>query len=440
MNGNARAIPILALAAACAGGCEQAGRDRVHVYPDRPIRLIVPFAPGGSTDTLARIYKKAIEDSGLLPVPLVIVNVDGAGGTIGSRRAKNAPPDGYTILLLHQAILTARHSGKVLYGPEAFTAIAGTGQSQLIIATASESRFRDLRDALERAADRPDTLTFGANLGAPSHFVARQLEGIVPGARFRFVQTGGGARRFAALQGRHIELSIFSVDEFLRFRAAGLRALAVLGERRHPALPDVATAREQRVEIESSNMHFWWAPRGTPAERVEVLLTALRQAGETDYVRSKMADLHCQAIFLGGEALAERLATLEAELSGLAPAQSPALPDFAAIALVVTLLLSVPTVVGVRRSWNRSATPAAAKTKPRFDLAILCGALTLAYVAAIGMSVSPFRGATTVFVLGMGFILGARQLRAVSVLFAIALAMGFGLDYVFSNLLSIDLP
>ena len=120
-------------------------------YPERPIQIVVPFGPGGGTDTYARALKQVIEENDLLPQPLVIVNVPGAGATIGSRRVKNAEPDGYTLLLLHEAIVTAKYSGQADYGPEAFEPIAGTGQQGMVIAVREDSPHRSLQDLLDAA-------------------------------------------------------------------------------------------------------------------------------------------------------------------------------------------------------------------------------------------------------------------------------------------------
>ena len=122
----------LALSLLTLNGCSNQSRPRS--YPHRPIKLVVPFGPGGGTDTYARIIEKAIEDENLLPVPLVIINLEGAGATIGSRRVKNARPDGYTMMVLHDAILTAKYSGTVNYGPEAFKPVAATGEVGMIVA------------------------------------------------------------------------------------------------------------------------------------------------------------------------------------------------------------------------------------------------------------------------------------------------------------------
>lgn len=81
-------------------------------WPRRPVKVVVPFGAGGGSDTFARIVQRAVRDQHLLPQPLVIINVPGAGATIGSRRVKDARPDGYTLLMLHEAILTAKYSGQ----------------------------------------------------------------------------------------------------------------------------------------------------------------------------------------------------------------------------------------------------------------------------------------------------------------------------------------
>jgi len=105
----ARRLPlsILFLAVGLCLGCRPGDDIAGSAYPQRPIKVVVPFSAGGGSDTFVRILQRAIDEQQLLEEPLVIVNVPGAGGTIGSRRVKDARPDGYTLLLLHDGILTA---------------------------------------------------------------------------------------------------------------------------------------------------------------------------------------------------------------------------------------------------------------------------------------------------------------------------------------------
>ena len=164
----------------------------LQAYPDGPLKLVVPFAPGGGSDTFARIIQKVVRDEKLSPVPLVIVNVPGAGGTIGSRQVRDAKADGQTLLLLHDGIFTAKYSGKVSFGADAFEPVVAMGRGGMVLAVKSDSRYSDLSSLLAEAASNPDSITYSTNLGAPSHFAGLMLEQAQSGASFRFVQGGGG--------------------------------------------------------------------------------------------------------------------------------------------------------------------------------------------------------------------------------------------------------
>jgi tripartite-type tricarboxylate transporter receptor subunit TctC len=199
-------------------------------YPSRPVKVVVPFAAGGGSDVLARILLSGVQRSAVSREPLVVLNVGGAGGTIGSRRVKNAEPDGYEILALHDGIFTAKQFGKVDYGYESFVPIAATGRDGVVVAVRDDSRFGDLRNLLHAIRDQPDSVVFGANLGAPSQLTGLLLESGLPGAKFRYSQTGGGSDRLSSLLGGHVEVTSFSIAEYLRFKEAGVRALAYMGK------------------------------------------------------------------------------------------------------------------------------------------------------------------------------------------------------------------
>ena len=93
-------------------------------YPEKPIKVIVPFKAGGRTDTTTRLFQRVIEQYSLLPQKIVVVNVDGGGGVTGGRQAKDQPADGYNLLAWHVGMLTSSAAGKAKYGPEAFAPIA----------------------------------------------------------------------------------------------------------------------------------------------------------------------------------------------------------------------------------------------------------------------------------------------------------------------------
>lgn len=423
------------LAALVVVGCD-ANREDTR-YPVRPIKLVVPFAAGGETDTFARLFKKAIDENALLPQPLVIINVDGAGGTVGSRRVKNARPDGYTVLLLHAAILTAKYHGTVSYGPEAFTPVAATGEIGLIVAVRDDGPYSDLHDLLQAAHSTDDRPAFGANLGAPSHFAGLQLEGVDPEARFRFVQTGGGAKRFAALRGGHIDVSVFSVNEYHRFTTGGVRGVAYLGAERHAAAPDVPTATEQGFDVFNQDLHFWWMPKGTPRVRVERLATALEAACGTEYVRRKLAEVFCEPVFLNGERLERRIATLEKRIAHVITRRSTVVPNFAGLVLGSVAALVLLVLWNSRRCDAPAPRPA---DRAGWNRALACLTLIVVYVAVLSVEWLAFLPATFAYIVSTGCMLTDSWRRALPALIVLAAAMSCGLHFVFTHIFVIDLP
>lgn len=295
-------------------------------FPEKPITVIVPFAAGGGSDTFVRIFLKAIREHDLAPQPFVVKNIGGAGGTIGSRAALEAKPDGYTILCLHDGMYTAQHYGNADWGPADFTPIAATGRSGVVVAVADNSPYKDLAELMADAVARPYQLVYGTNLGAPNHYSALFLQNGKPGAKFRFTQTGGGAKRLAQLKGGHVDVTGFSVAEYEPFKEAGIRALAVLSEEREAALPDLPTAREQEVDAIHGLMQFWWAPKGTPPDRVAYLEKLLRQVMETSTVQARLAQLHVEPEFHVGDDLQAVIQERSRDLEGLQLEKPAALP------------------------------------------------------------------------------------------------------------------
>lgn len=310
-------------------------------FPDKPITVIVPFGAGGGSDTFVRIFQKAIRDHDLSPQPFVVKNVDGAGGTIGSRTALGAEPDGYTILCLHDGIYTAQHYGNADWGPADFEPVAATGRSGVVVAVAESSPYSSLSELMSVAVRRPPQLVYGTNLGAPNHYSALFLQNGKDGARFRFTQTGGGAKRFNQLKGGHIDVTGFSVAEYEQFKGSGIRALAVLGEEREAALPDLPTAKEQDVDAVHSLMQFWWAPKGTPPERVAYLEDLLRRTMNTSQVKERLAQQHYEPVFHSGEALRAVIRSRSEDLAGLKIKPLDSLPPLHWLALGVVIVCGV---------------------------------------------------------------------------------------------------
>jgi tripartite-type tricarboxylate transporter receptor subunit TctC len=305
-------------------------------YPSKPITVIVPFAAGGGSDVFVRIFQNAIRKNDLCPQPIVIKNIAGAGGTIGSRTARNAKPDGHTILCLHDGIYTAEHYGNADWGPDDFEPLAATGRSGVVVAVEEDSPYSTLHELMEDARDRPYQLVYGTNLGAPNHYSALFLQNGKSGAKFRFTQTGGGAKRLAQLKGGHIDLTGFSIAEYQQFKDAGIKALASLGEQRESSFPNLTTALEQDVQATHDLVQFWWAPKDTPPDRIAYLQNMLSQAMGTKEIKESFENLHMDPVIQVGQDLLKTIVDRSQKLEGITIEKPTALPPLEWIILGIT--------------------------------------------------------------------------------------------------------
>jgi tripartite-type tricarboxylate transporter receptor subunit TctC len=167
--------------------------------------------------------------------------------------------------------------------------------------------YQTLPDLLKAAKEKPDTIIFGANLGALNHMAGLTLQASSPGSVLRFVQIGGGSKNFAALKGGHTTVTHFGAPVYNKFRTGGIKGLAILAEQRHPLLPDIPTARELGYDAIFCIQNFWFAPKGTPQYAIDYFADALEKALETDAVKESIRNDFSTASFLKGQAFADKL-------------------------------------------------------------------------------------------------------------------------------------
>lgn len=410
---------------------DSAGDD----FPRKPVKIVVPFGPGGDSDTFTRIIQKAVEDNNLLSKPLVAVNVPGAGGSIGSRRVRNASPDGHMILNLHEGIFTSKYSGRVTYGPEAFRPIAATAESNLVICVRGDSPFLKLDDLLKAAAEKPDTILFGMAPGTPTHFAGRRLENAGGKTKFRMVPSGGGSKRRHDLVGKHIDATPFSLSEFIGYKGGGIRAIGYLAPNRHPSLSNVPTALELGYNVVIPHVHYWWAPKSTPDAAIERIADMLEAAMATDYVRGKLAETKTKPFFLRGKELQIHLAAREEEFQDVALVQYQALPDPVIPVLILILVISVWIIVRYFKEHDESNEAAFNWRHATLTLAILSG-----YLLSMQWIGIPYPIATMIFIPALAVAVGARSPLAIVKITGTGIAIAWGCFFIFTKLLVIDLP
>lgn len=271
-------------------------------YPEKPIRTIIPIAPGGQTDIVARLLQSTIDKRKLLPQPLVVINNAAAGGTTGTRLVKDSEPDGYTIGIFHMGLLTAPAMGVVDYDHGAFELIGQVGRTTVGMGVMEGGRFKSIKDVLAEAKAKPDTITVAMNIGLLPHFVPLMFQQDAK-VTFRFVQAGGGAVRLKSLLGKHTEMSMFSGPEFLLYKDQGLRPLVMFSEARAPELPDVPTAKETGVGTVFEERVIAFAPKGTAKDRLAVVAKALKASMEDAEIAERFKGLGIDRVFIDGPKL-----------------------------------------------------------------------------------------------------------------------------------------
>jgi tripartite-type tricarboxylate transporter receptor subunit TctC len=284
-------------------------------WPEKPVKVVVPFMAGGTSDQVARAFQAAIQESEILPQPLTIINV-GGHYSIGSRRVLEAAPDGYEFLTIHVALMGGEGAGVLDFSWRDFVPVAATGQFCVTAMVRKDAGIDSVDALLEKAAAEPDTLLFGANLGAINHMAGIMLQDTEPGAKFRFVQIGGGTANFTALTGAQTNTTVLSGAEVINFTRmpdgsenpeSQIKPLAYTGPERNPKLPEVPTLKELGRDMEFCIDSWWFAPKGTPAEAIEGMANALEQAAGTDRIKGFYDAQAFAPLFLKGEALQQSL-------------------------------------------------------------------------------------------------------------------------------------
>ncbi len=280
-------------------GASLATQAHAQAYPDRPVRVIIPNPPGGSADYIARFFQQPLQR--VLGQPIALANVVGGGTSIGNRQVRDAPPDGYTALAIHQALLTAAALKVMDFGPEAFERVAQVATEYVAVIVNRKAPYQDLPAFL--AAARAGDLKAGVQIGAINHFLFLTL-GNATGTKFRYVNTGGGGPTRTALAGGHVDAAFLTVNEAKPLVDSGdLTIVALFAPARLASWPNLKTAREQGTDLLLNLNYWWWMPKGTPRDRVDRFAEALRQGLADPEIVQKFAEFNMSPAFLKGPEL-----------------------------------------------------------------------------------------------------------------------------------------
>ena len=255
-------------------------------FPDRPIKLIVPWGAGGDTDVIYRTFAPLMQK--YLGGTIVVANVGGASGTKGAKEAKDSPADGYTIFAIHDSIHSTYYTGVADVNYTDFEPLCLVSSTPSIVTASPKTPWNDMKSLLADAKARPGQITVGATLGSTSHFFPA-LVAKAAGIQFKYVSYEGTAPRMNALLGGHIDLAESNLTQKGKADAGQLKFLAIASNARHPELPSVPTLKELGIDVEYAVNRGLVAPKGTPADVLAKLRSACgaaaRETGLADALK-----------------------------------------------------------------------------------------------------------------------------------------------------------
>jgi tripartite-type tricarboxylate transporter receptor subunit TctC len=295
-------------------------RAQAPRFPSRPITLIVPFAPGGNLDVVARAIAPALARH--LGQNVVVDNRAGGGGAVGATAVANAPADGYTLLVTTpNAIGVLPYMTKTSYKSDAFQAIGPVSTTALVIdVRANETRFKDVASLFAFARANPGKITAGhSGPGTTNHLALFQLQSAAK-IELTLVPYKGSAPALTDLIGGQIDMMVDQLTSSTpQIQSGTLKALAVMSKDRDPTFPNVPTLRESGLpNFEATTATGLLAPAATPKPVIDALNAALLKAVGEDEVKKRLLSVGSvakpgsaqdfQSVLAGEEANAQALA------------------------------------------------------------------------------------------------------------------------------------
>jgi tripartite-type tricarboxylate transporter receptor subunit TctC len=268
-------------------------RAEAQTFPDKLIKIVVPYPPGGPSDVAARLVAQPL--STILGQPVIVENIAGAGGRIGAKAAAQAKPDGHTLFLggtNPNAIAPSIYSNLTFEPMKDFRAVGVISFDSNALVVNAAVPVKTIQELLQYAKDNPGKLSSGATLGIGPH-VSLELLRARTGSNMNFIPYRGAAPAITDLLGNQIQVGMSSKAVMLPLINAGkLRGLAVTSDDRWPELPDVPTLRESKFEgIPALLWSGLLAPAQTPTAVIDKLNAAMVEAMQTPAAQAGLTKL-----------------------------------------------------------------------------------------------------------------------------------------------------
>ncbi|WP_284266115.1 Bug family tripartite tricarboxylate transporter substrate binding protein [Roseicyclus amphidinii] len=290
-------------------------------YPSKPVEFIVPWSPGGGSDTLMRIVAGNVTP--YLGVEMPVINMPGVGGTVGLTEASRRDADGYTISQVHEGLLAATATGLTELAWDDFDHIALMTASPQYLVAAADQPFDTMEGLVEYAQANPGELTIGVTLGGVPHLHAAMIAEAFD-IEWRYVGYEGTGERIRALVGGNLDLAIGDISSSLQFAENGdLVFLASGATERMAQTPDVPTFMELGADLDLSITRGIVMPAGSPEEAQAAMEAALMELSQDPTFVEQINNAGADVAFRGREAYSAYLANLAETVERLAEVIAP---------------------------------------------------------------------------------------------------------------------
>jgi tripartite-type tricarboxylate transporter receptor subunit TctC len=275
-------------------------------FPTKPITLVVPFPPGGGTDTVGRPLASVAHNH--LGQPMVVINKGGGAGAVGAQFVANAKPDGYTVLHGLNSLTELPQVDELLgrtpaFRKDQFVPIGQVAVTPFAIMVNVESRWKTFKDFVEEARQKPEEFQYAsAGVYSTTHIMWEMILKAT-GLRVRHMPTTGGGPIMVAVLGKHVDISHCVMPAVCgpQLEAKKIRLLAVTSDKRLPNYPDVPTLKELGYDVTHSIWHTLMVPAATPPEVVAKLRQGLKGMVEDDAFKALMGKLGERIQYMSGE-------------------------------------------------------------------------------------------------------------------------------------------
>jgi len=285
-------------------------------YPEKTVRVIIPWSVGGMTDVLTRPIANWLEE--YFGVPFVVENKPGGGGVVGSLEIENSPNDGYTIGTTSMSTVSAKYVAPMAPDIDNVELIAQAISIPATVTVNADSPFQTVEELIEYAKANPGELSnSNSGNGASAHIYALTF-GARADIEMNHIPYPGYAEAVTSLLAGNVDMTNIPLPDVAPYVDSGeLRMLAIAAADRHPSYPDVPTLREVGIDAVMGNYSGFVAPKGTPQEYLDILEDAIGQAIADPEISSFLINAGFQPVFAGQDEFAVIVDDAEAQLEYL---------------------------------------------------------------------------------------------------------------------------